>query len=333
ADRRYWSYQYGALRRWEDGDNSNIKPEGETGAWETPFKIDPNNSDRILVGYTSVYASDDNGDTWETIGDPVLGGTADLEQLAIAPSNSEKIYASKGRTLYVKEPGVDEWEIINTPVFQDITDLEVDPLDEAVVYICYAGFLAGDKVYKSEDSGENWTNISEDLPNLPFTALELYHDIPGALFVGTYGAVYYRDTMSTEWRKYGCLPNTSVNDIEIQYHTNTIYIGTHGRGMFEAPINLYVSSTGTELEKETVELSLYPNPASNSVTIKSANLDLNNVVIALTDVTGRIIEVDYKINSGGEIAVDCSNLRQGNYFVAVTDAEKNKHILKLVISQ
>ncbi|NOQ74449.1 MAG: T9SS type A sorting domain-containing protein [Crocinitomix sp.] len=333
ANRRYWSYQYGALRRWEDGDNTNIKPEGETGAWETPFKLDPNNSDRILVGYTSVYASDNNGDTWETVGDPVLGGTADLEQLAISPSNSEKIYAAKGRTLYVKEPGVEAWSIINTPVFQDITDLEVDPLDEDIVYICYAGFLEGKKVYMSEDSGENWTNISEDLPNLPFTALELYYDKPGALFVGTYGAVYYRDTMSTEWRKYGCLPNTSVNDIEIQYHTNKIYVGTHGRGMFEAPITLYVSSTGSELEEDNVQLSLYPNPAANNVTINSANLDLNNAVLSITDVTGRLINVEYSINSSNEITVNCSNLRQGNYFVTVVDGENNKHVLSLVISQ
>lgn len=329
ADRRYWSYQYGGLRRWEDGDNTNIKPEGESGAWETPFKLDPNNSDRLLVAYTSVYGSDDNGDTWETIGDPVLGGDADLEQLAIAPSNSDKIYASKGRTLYVKEPGVDEWIIINTPVFQDITDLEVDALDENLVYISYAGYLEGKKVYKSEDAGENWTNISGDLPNLPIMSLELYDNEPGALFIGTYGAVYYRDTMSDDWRKYGCLPNTSVNDIEIQYHTNTIYIGTHGRGIFEAPITLYVSSLEEDFDRQKTDLSLYPNPTANNVIVKSTNLDLNEATLVLTDVTGRLIAVDYVLNSNGEITVDCSDLLEGNYFVTIIDVDNNRHTLKL----
>ncbi len=329
ANKRYWSYQYGSMRRWEDGDNTNIKPEDEEGAWETPFKLDPNDHNRILIGYTSVYASDNNGDTWETVGDPVLIGTSDLEQLAIAPSNSDKLYASKGRTLYVKEPGVDEWQTISTPVFQDITDLEVDPLDEDVVYISYAGFLENKKIYRSDDSGENWTNISSNLPNLPFMSLELYYDIPGAVFVGTYGAVYYLDNMSTEWRKYGCLPNTSVNDIEIQYHTNSIYIGTHGRGMFKAPITIYAASNAYDLEKDNLVLSLYPNPATNNVTIKSTDLDLNNATVTVSDATGRSIQVNYTKDSSGEITLDCAHLGQGNYFVTVVDANADRHVLKL----
>lgn len=154
--------------------------EGGSGAWETPFKLDPSDHNRIVVGYNSVYESDDNGDTWSVVGDEVSPG-ADLQQLAIAPSNPDKIYASQGRVLYIKEPGESEWTQIVTPVFSTITDLEVDPEDEDVIYICYNGYIDEEKVYKSEDGGENWTNITANLPNLPFLSLELYHDEPGAV--------------------------------------------------------------------------------------------------------------------------------------------------------
>lgn len=327
-DTRYWSYQYGGLRRWIDGDNDNIQPEDESGAWETPFKLDPNNNNRILVGYNSVYQSNDNGDTWTTLGD-VVSPASDLQQLAIAPSNSDKVYASQGRVLYVKEPDSDEWESITTPVFAEITDLEVDPFDEDVVYICYNGFIPGKKVYKSEDAGENWTNITGDLPNLPFMSLELYHEEPGGVLVGTYGAVYYADNLHPEWRKFGCLPNTSVNDIEIQYHTNRVFIGTHGRGMFVAPLTLYTVSLEEEIQAEPTDLVLYPNPATNAVLIKSGSIDLSQANVAVTDATGRTVTVDYMVNSAGEIELRCGHLVAGNYFISVYDEVGNNTILKL----
>ena len=329
---RYWSYQYGGLRRWFEGDNDNIVPEaaddGGGGAWETPFKLDPNDHNRIVVGYNAVYASDDNGNTWETIGDMVSPG-ADLNQLAIAPSNSEKIYATQGRRLFVKEPGVDEWTDYNTPVFAEITDLEVDPLDENVVYICYDGYIDEKKVYRSDDAGETWTNITANLPNLPFKSIELYHDIPGAIFAGTYGAVFYKDEMSDEWRKYGCIPNTSVNDIEIQYHTDKIFIGTHGRGVFEAPITIYAAGQD-ELTIDT-HFDVYPNPATDQITISGEGMNLDATNYQLMDVTGRLVPINTKKDQSGNVTIDCSHLRKGNYILQVTFENGEQESKKLVL--
>ncbi|WP_169736029.1 T9SS type A sorting domain-containing protein [Crocinitomix catalasitica] len=326
---RYWAYQFGAIRRWEDGENVDIQPEGESGSWEAPFKLDPSNSDRLLIGYTSVYVSEDNGDTWETLGDPVLGGGADLDQLAIAPSNPDKVYVSRGSSLYVKEAGLEAWEFIRTPYFGSITDLEVDHLNEDIIYISYGGYSNERKVYMSEDGGENWTNLSDGLPNLPVMSLELYENKPGGVFIGTYGAVYYRDSTMTEWEKFGCLPNTSVNDIEIQYFTNRIFIGTHGRGMYGADIPFGDFAGLSELVNEQSEIELYPNPARNYITIKSTEIDLATAEIMLTDVSGRSIDVSHFNNSSNEITMDCTRLLQGNYFVVILDNANKKHVLKL----
>lgn len=329
---RYWSYQYGGLRRWFDGDNDNIVPaaadDGGGGAWETPYKLDPNDHNRIVVGYNAVYASNDNGDTWETVGDMVSPG-ADLNQLAIAPSNSEKIYATQGRRLFVKNPGVDEWEDYNTPVFAQITDLEVDPLDENVVYICYDSYIDEKKVYRSDDGGETWTNITANLPNLPFMSIELYHNIPGAIFAGTYGAVYYKDNYSDEWRKYGCVPNTSVADIEIQYHTDKVFIGTHGRGIFEAPISIYVAGTNENAPLNVIEV--YPNPAENFVTVTASDADLDCANIQMMDITGRVVAVDVNKDQNGNITINCSQLQRGNYMLKVTFENGQQETKQLVL--
>lgn len=329
---RYWSYQFGGMNRWENGGNTGIAPDGQggNGAWETPFKLDPNNSDRLFAAFNSVYASDDNGDSWYTIGNTV-SPSSDLEQLAIAPSNSERVYASRGNKLYVKDLDSDDWDQRNTPSGQSITDLEVDFLDENTIYISYGGYADGKKIYKSEDAGQNWTNITANLPNLPFLSLELHYNLPGGVFVGSYGAVYYIDENSEEWKKYGCLPYTSINDIEIQYQSNKIFVGTHGRGIFEAPDAFNTTSIENEFSPNELGLSLYPNPANNWVSIQSEKQNLNQSKIYLTDVMGRSIAPNTTSRTASEIKLDASALSEGIYFITIEDKKDKRYVIKFVV--
>lgn len=331
---RYWSYQFGGLNRWEGGSNTAIAPPGEggNGAWETPFKLDPNNSNRLFVAYNDVYASDDNGDNWYTIGNTVSLSN-DLEQLAISPSNSDRLYASRGNRLYVKDLDSDNWNQVNTPSSQTITDLEVDFLDENTIYICVGGYSDGNKVFKSEDAGENWINISENLPNLPILSLELHYNLAGGVFIGSYGAVYYIDDSSSQWKKYGCLPFTSINDIEVQYQTGKIFIGTHGRGMYEALDAFNGTSVENEVLTNHYSLSLYPNPVKGLLRITSEELKLSDTKLHISDVLGRSKEAIYEVNANNEILVDCSNLSKGIYFVTLINSNKERFVAKFIVEE
>jgi photosystem II stability/assembly factor-like uncharacterized protein len=242
ANTRYWSYQNGAINRWVNGSNTSIAPPGQNGkgAWETPFRLDPNNPSRLLIGYDRVYASTDKGTNWDDISGAIFGG--DLEEIAIAKSDSERIYASRGNSLFVKSTADNTWTTRTMP--GSISDLEVDPYDFNVVYITVPGFTAGNKVFKSTDAGANWTNISGSLPNVSTGAIEIYEELPGGLFVGTDAGVFYRDNTLADWQEYGQLPHTRVEDIEIQYAAKIIRIGTHGRGVLEAPIILDACGPG-----------------------------------------------------------------------------------------
>jgi photosystem II stability/assembly factor-like uncharacterized protein len=315
---RYWSYQNGALRRWQNNSNSGIAPPGKdgNGDWETPFKLDPNNSDRLIVAYDSVYASNDQGDSWTAVGGSVT--TGNLHQLAISASNSNKIYVSRNDIVYSNDGTASNWTSHTTPFSQKITDLEVDPLNEDIIYISYGGYIDGKKIYKSEDGGINWTNITLNLPNLPFLSLELYENTAGGIFVGTYGAVYYMDNSTSEWRKFGCIPNTAVNDIEIQYLTDKIYIGTHGRGIFEGDIDFNVASTSedSDLRSQTVaNVNLYPNPARDYIYLNTKMGTFENLSITVMDLSGRVVTTPYELTEMGEIKINTSSLKSGNYLI------------------
>jgi hypothetical protein len=235
ASIRYWAFQFGGLNRYQNGFSTSIKPAAaQGGAWETPFKLDPNAPNRIIAGYRKVHESLDRGNSWTPISGELANG-ADLNELAIAPSNSERIYVTAGGSLFVKSTTSDSWTNRFLPSGA-VSDIEVDPVDMDKVYVSVPGYSSGSKVYVSTDAGVNWTNITGSLPNVSAGALELYHDVPGAIFVGTDAGVFYRDDQLADWLEYGDLPNTRVEDIEIQYAAGLLRVGTHGRGVLEASI-------------------------------------------------------------------------------------------------
>lgn len=241
---RYWSYQLGGMRRYLNGNNVGIAPPGldGTGSWETPFKLDYSNPERIICGFDQVYESFNRGNDWAIIG-PTGIGSGDMEQLAIAPSEPSRIYAVRGNKLWKKNTFDNNWEEHDLPG-GGISDLEVDPLNMDLVYITMSGYSNGNKVFRSFDAGGNWENISGSLPNVSTGAIETYNLVDGALFVGTDAGVYYRDNNLIDWQLYGQIPNTRVEDIEIQYSGQKIRIGTHGRGVLEAPVTIGVCEGG-----------------------------------------------------------------------------------------
>lgn len=234
----YWEYQLGSLHRFNGTNNKNITPpnEGGEGAWVTPYRLDPSNSKRIIAGYRNVYESLDQGDTWTDISGQLANGQR-LNHIAIAETDGERVYAIQGSNLYVKDVNTDEWTTKILPS-GGITDLEVNPIDMNQIVITVGGYSAGSKVYKSEDAGDSWTNISRNLPNVRFGAVEFYKDIENALFIGSDAGIFYADDGAQKWFKYGQLPHTRVNDIEIQYADQKIRAGTYGRGVFEADIEI-----------------------------------------------------------------------------------------------
>jgi hypothetical protein len=90
------------------------------------------------------------------------------------------------------------------------------------------------------------------------------------------------------------------------------------------------------LEKQSVEkfkpfekYTLYPNPATNYVTIVS-NTNTENVHIQITDVNGKILISGAKAILNFETSLQL-NLISGIYFVNITNDNGNKEVKKLVI--
>lgn len=232
----YYSFQNGGLQRSTNGGvtNTGIQPGGSTGAWVTPYAMDASNPNIIYGGYSDVYRSTNQGNSWTNLGSDGRGA------LAVGINDPARLYAANGSTLQTSSNTGGSWTTISGPWGGlNVTFIAVDPLNANRVWVTVGGYTAGQKVYESTNAGSSWTNISGALPNLPALCIA-YENTGGspadALYVGTAVGVYYTDD-STPWTAYNTgLPNVPVFDLEINHTNSKIRAGTYGRGLWESPL-------------------------------------------------------------------------------------------------
>jgi xyloglucan-specific exo-beta-1,4-glucanase len=311
--------QSGGTYRTTDGFTSgewlDNMPSGIPFVWE--LEIHPTVPTTIFAGGDDIYKSTDRGDNWTNLG----SGAGTIEFISISPSDAEVIYVSgENQTVKVTTNGGGSWTTITLPQTGSVKSIEVHPTVPAEVYIAYSGYVTG-KVYKSTDSGVNWTNITGSLPNIP-THKIIYNTstTDGELFLATDLGVYYRTNTMGDWTLLGTgLPNTVVMDIEIHYGAEKLKAATFGRGVWETDISALTVGTQTVLSAETV--TLLPNPTENKqFTINLNNLEGVSEVVIFNAVGGVVKNFS---TSKSQVNVDLSDYSQGLYFVLVSNGGKS----------
>ncbi|VAX24563.1 Glycosyl hydrolase, BNR repeat precursor [hydrothermal vent metagenome] len=266
----YATYVRGQISRSVNGGGSfptnisaNIPGGQPTGAWVTPYVIDQNNSSTLYAGYDQVWKTTDRGDSW-TSASQVLSSTDKLRSLAIAPSNSNVLYAADQTNMWkTTDGGASNWTSITLPsISTSVTYITVHPTNPNKLWITYGGYIDGQKVYESTDGGASWTSISTGLPNIPIMCIVYNKSVTTkeVLFVGTDVGVYAKDGTNS-WAAYNSgLPNVVVTELEIFYNpsgVDKLRAGTYGRGLWEteilAPLPVELTNfTAKEINKKII---------------------------------------------------------------------------------
>jgi len=238
----YGALYYGDIRRSTNGGANFVNITGgisESGAWVTPYTLDPNDANTMLVGMRNVWRTNNvkTGPTWTQISS--LAGTSTIRDIAIAPSNSDVVYiARSGTSNFYRSTnatiGSPTWTDLdaNLPVSGTPKDIVIDPTDPTHLFIAL-----GNDIYESTNSGINWTNYSGTLPNISLNTIVIDAASPiEALYVGMDAGVYYRDNTMADWSLYSTnLPNVEVTELEIQYGSDCkskLYAATYGQGLW-----------------------------------------------------------------------------------------------------
>lgn len=231
--------QYNGLARSTNGGNSFIEiTNGLTGNadWNTPFLVD--NSGALYVGRQDIFKSTNNGSSYTKI---TNGGMGVLKFMAICKSAQDVMFATNGGSVYKIDLASGDVTDISNGLPGPISHVAVSDNDSNKVYVTISGFASGKKVFRSIDGGASWTNISDNLPNIPAVSIAVQNDSLEGIYIGTDAGVFYRNNNFTNWQSFmNGLPNVVIDELEINYSAGKIRAATYGRGMWES--DLYVSS-------------------------------------------------------------------------------------------
>lgn len=230
------------------------------GQWVAPLIISPHNSNYIYHGMQYIFHSKDRGDTWERISPDmtynIKSELGDIPYQTIfsiseSPLKYGLIYVgTDDGKVHVTKDGGKTWKEImkGLPYKKWVSRIIASAFDLSTVYMTQNGKRDDDfaaYVWKSTDHGENWVDISGNIPLGPVNVIREHPRNRNVLFVGTDIGVYVTTDGGKTWNVLGeNLPSTFVHDLIIHPRDNILVIATHGRGMWAMDVTKFVVSSG-----------------------------------------------------------------------------------------
>lgn len=340
----YGESQFGNLRRSTDGGfNFQSGTNGIDGNdrvnWNTPVALSNFNPEIMYYGSNRLYISN-RAVSWSVISPDLTDGQhpsgsgsyGTLTAIGTSYLNTNTIYTgSDDGNVHVTFDGGATWTNRSAGLpNRYVTSLAVSPSDDQTAYVALSGYGLLDydpHVFKTEDGGANWTNVSGNLPSIPVNDILIHFD-EELLIVATDLNVWYSEDDGASWTILGDnLPLTLTRDLKIHQPTNTLYAGTYGRSMFSYDLNGLILSSD-DFNSKANQVVLYPNPANTEVTLKHSLVGDGS--IRLFDITGRKIKALYKGNLQAETTFSIAEVPSGIYFVTVSN-EKSRKTQKLIV--
>jgi photosystem II stability/assembly factor-like uncharacterized protein len=235
------------------------------GAWITPYLLHPTDPNTIYIANKYIWKSTTGGPPFSrltTIPEPVSIST--MAQSSINPNNM--IFATGGGetpipdTIFIVKistNGGENWNDVTSNILGQsrwISRVETDPLNANTMYVLRTGFSENNKLYKTTDLGQSWSNISGDLPDIPYSDVFIYPFGPDTIFVASDIGVYMTINGGTSWVPASdeiplvpCFDFDFVNIDDIGY----LRVGTHGQSIWETiilPAAPSISINPTELD-------------------------------------------------------------------------------------
>ncbi len=308
------------------------------------------NGNTIYAGAgQGVFKSTDNGDTWTSISNGLAGIYAIYDFAFIGTD----IFAGTLNNVYKTSDGGANWTYSGTGLFNatklvgnstnlfagfsndggisvsgdnganwSAPTLSTYPIRALAVNGNNLFAASSDTIFLSTNNGATWTQVSNGISINNKWTLSIIFD-GNRVIAGTRGGgVYISDNNGTSWTFVGTgLPLGSyVNKMVIS--GNNIFAGTdYQQGVWKRP--LAELTTGT-VEINNNSLSIYPSPASESVSINLPDFRGNKVSLKIMNALGECIYYESVI-ANNSISIVLDDYSNGMYFI---EAETGGKIYK-----
>lgn len=188
-----------------------------------------------------LFKSEDGGATYVSIYD--ASPNSEVLDLEISRSNTSVMYAivrqDSGSVILLKSE--DDWktsENISLPNFGGNSALiTINPENENIIWLAYARGNDDNKVFKSINGGESWTNqTSNDLDGQNIQSIVSIGGTDGGVYIGTSTSVYYKNNSMNSWvSDNNKLPLAiGINALKPFYRDGKIRLASYGKGIWES---------------------------------------------------------------------------------------------------
>lgn len=212
------------------------------------------------------------------------------------------------------------------PSGNNVRKVSPHPVNNNIAYALMNGFSAGQKIFKTTNRGENWTNITGNLPDLPLADIVAHPTNSNNLYLGTDFGCFKTTNGGLNWNRWNIgMPNaTIISEMGLINNASQYFIvaSTYGRSMYIRDISeddpiIGIGTTSLNVPNKYELFQNYPNPFNPVTTIKFNLPVKDNVQILLFDMQGRMVNtILNKEMTAGEHAVNFngSDLSTGIYF-------------------
>jgi photosystem II stability/assembly factor-like uncharacterized protein len=279
----YAEYQYGGLGRSTNGGASFSDATNGIGGsdrfnWMSPLTLNPANPANLYFGSNKVYKSSNHAVSWTAISPDLTNGAGQYNQMfgttttiAVSPINQEVIYAgTDDANVWVTQNGGGNWtKISGTLPKRWISRIAADPFEESTAYVTLSGYRNDEylpHIFRTTDFGQNWTDISGDLPESPINDVIVDPANDSVLYVASDVGVFGSVNLGQNWIPIGeGLPNVPMMDLTFQPEMRMLVVATYGRSMYKITVDEFVGQN--EIINPKAGIRLYPNPATEILNI------------------------------------------------------------------
>jgi photosystem II stability/assembly factor-like uncharacterized protein len=340
----YWvEYQNGGLQFTTD--NGFSFSDGTTGIdpadrrnWDMPYIRSPHNPDHFLTGTFQPYLNlTGTAVNWTVTGPDLTDGIVfnprfhTISTLDWSPLNLNRRMAgtSDGNVWITSSNGL-IWNNITAGLpDRYVTSVKFSPNTSGRIYATLSGYKVGEyipRVFRSDNFGQGWTDISGDLPQWAVNDIYPYPGSDSILFAGTDGGVYATLNAGINWYRLGNnMPIVPVYDLDMEPVDRKLLAGTYARSMYSFPVDTLLLSTGLDYVTVDAALKAGPSPFTDAFSVYSSWPDpLEGKVY---DLKGRQL-TGFHLNKG-ETRIESDGWPAGVYIISVTHG-RNRLVRRLV---
>ena len=190
------------------------------------------NPQTLIAGtYTTIYRSDDSGETWKKLPTANVAGLHHVESLAIDPRTTDTIYAGTFHLPYKSTDGGQTWKSIKNGIIDDsdIFAIDINPRDPNHVI---ASACSG--IYETKNAGDSWRKVNGIPSQSRRTRAILQHpSVPGIVFAGTTEG-FWRSERGGDADSWMVTTSRQLEINSIAVHPSRpdmVYIGTNNYGI------------------------------------------------------------------------------------------------------